>query len=64
MLCQHGYPTAQGRDLPWQAGSFEVRRILKAFVDARWLAEFDTRLAAYREQLAHETPEAPELSDE
>jgi hypothetical protein len=31
--------------------SFEVRRILKAFVDAQWLAEFDTRLAAYREQL-------------
>ena len=31
---------------------FEVRRILKAFVDAQWLAEFDTRLASYREQLA------------
>ena len=28
----------------------EVRRILKAFVDAQWLAEFDARLAAY---LAH-----------
>lgn len=27
---------------------FEVRRILKAFVDAQWLSEFDTRLAAYR----------------
>ena len=26
----------------------EVRRILKAFVDAQWLAEFDQRLAAYR----------------
>jgi hypothetical protein len=31
--------------------SFEVRRILKAFVDAQWLGEFDTRLAAYRAQL-------------
>jgi hypothetical protein len=31
--------------------SFEVRRILKAFVDAQWLSDFDTRLAAYREQL-------------
>ncbi len=31
---------------------FEVRRILKAFVDAQWLAEFDRRLTAYREQLA------------
>lgn len=28
--------------------AFEVRRILKAFVDAQWLAEFDDRLAAYR----------------
>lgn len=34
-----------------QAGVFEVRRILKAFVDAQWLADFDTRLAAYRTQL-------------
>ena len=27
--------------------SFEVRRILKAFVDAQWLAELDARLASY-----------------
>ncbi len=32
--------------------SYEVRRILKAFVDAQWLAEFDTRLATYQSQLA------------
>jgi hypothetical protein len=31
--------------------AFEVRRILKAFVDAQWLADFDARLAAYRGQL-------------
>lgn len=31
---------------------FEVRRILKAFVDAQWLAAFDERLAAYQAQLA------------
>ena len=31
--------------------SYEVRRILKAFVDAQWLAEFDARLASYRAQL-------------
>jgi hypothetical protein len=31
--------------------SFEVRRILKAFVDAQWLAEFDARLAQYQSQL-------------
>ncbi len=30
---------------------FEVRRILKAFVDAQWLSDFDTRLAAYQAQL-------------
>lgn len=29
----------------------EVRRILKAFVDAQWLSEFDQRLAAYQAQL-------------
>jgi hypothetical protein len=34
-----------------QPTAFEVRRILKAFVDAQWLADFDTRLAAYRAQL-------------
>ncbi|MEB0178053.1 DUF4194 domain-containing protein, partial [Undibacterium sp. CCC3.4] len=32
--------------------SYEVRRLLKAFVDAQWLAEFDARLAQYRTQLA------------
>lgn len=32
--------------------TFEVRRILKAFVDAQWLAEFDARLAAYQAQFA------------
>lgn len=31
---------------------FEVRRILKAFVDAQWLAEFDARLATYQSQLS------------
>lgn len=30
------------------AAAFEVRRILKAFVDAQWLADFDARLAAYQ----------------
>lgn len=31
--------------------SFEVRRILKAFIDAQWLADFDARLAAYQLQI-------------
>jgi hypothetical protein len=32
--------------------SFEVRRIIKAFVDAQWLAEFDSKLESYRQQLS------------
>ena len=32
-----------------EEASYEVRRILKAFVDAQWLADFDARLSAYRE---------------
>lgn len=34
------------------ANRYEVRRILKAFVDAQWLAEFDARLDAYRTALS------------
>ena len=58
------------RRLKPQAGStghasqepvYEVRRILKAFVDAQWLADFDLRLAAYQTQLA--TPEAEATDD-
>ena len=30
------------------AAMYEVLRILKAFVDAQWLADFDARLAAYQ----------------
>ena len=39
------------RRLRGQDGMFEVQRIIKAFVDAQWLGEFDARLAAYRTQL-------------
>jgi hypothetical protein len=35
-----------------QDSMFEVRRILKAFVDAQWLAEFDNRLAGYQARLS------------
>lgn len=34
---------------------FEVRRIIKAFVDAQWLADFDQKLAAYQLQLGIKT---------
>jgi hypothetical protein len=39
------------RPLHGQKQMFEVRRILKAFVDAQWLTEFDQRLAVYRQEL-------------
>ncbi|MCE9672640.1 DUF4194 domain-containing protein [Myxococcus stipitatus] len=38
-------PVGEGAD------AFEVRRILKAFVDAQWLGEFEQRLARYRAHL-------------
>jgi hypothetical protein len=44
------------RRLRGQEQMIEVRRILKAFVDAQWLADFDARLAAYRAQLAAANP--------
>ena len=44
--------------------SYEVRRILKAFVDAQWLAEFDTRLAQYQAQLAGVTKAKQGASNE
>jgi len=40
---------------------YEVRRILKAFVDAQWLSDFDLRLAAYQAELA--APAAEDLDD-
>lgn len=39
------------RRLRGQDNVIEVQRILKAFVDAQWLSDFDARLAAYRAQL-------------
>jgi hypothetical protein len=51
-------PAAGGSPNP---GQYEVRRILKAFVDAQWLAEFDSRLEGYLAALqgtAQETSDA------
>lgn len=39
------------RRLPKQDDQFEVRRVLKAFVDGQWLSEFDARLADYAAEL-------------
>jgi hypothetical protein len=45
------------RRVPDHDALYEVRRILKAFVDAQWLSDLDERLAAYAAQLATETEE-------
>lgn len=39
------------RRLRGQKGMIEVRRIIKAYIDAQWLAEFDERLEEYRQQM-------------
>lgn len=39
------------RRLRGEKNMIEVRRIIKAYIDAQWLAEFDERLAEYRRQL-------------
>ena len=39
------------RRMPKQDDQFEVRRVLKAFVDGQWLSEFDARLAEYAAEL-------------
>lgn len=42
------------RRVKGQTNLFEVRRILKAFVDGQWLADFDARLGEYAVQLGGE----------
>ncbi len=43
--------------------TYEVCRIIKAFVDAQWLAEFDDKLARYQSQLQAQSPQADNLTD-
>ncbi len=43
--------------------NYEIRRILKAFVDAQWLAEFDARLAAYRIQMTGDGQRSADLDE-
>jgi hypothetical protein len=53
------------RRLRGQENMIEVLRILKAFVDAQWLTEFDQRLAAYRASIdAPRTAANGESTDE
>ena len=42
------------RKLRGSEDRFEVRRILKSFVDAQWLSEFDRRLADYKAHISEE----------
>ena len=42
------------RPLSSRGDEFEVRRILKAFVDAQWLSDFNLRLSQYRAHLEGE----------
>jgi hypothetical protein len=50
------------RRVPGADDAFEVRRILKAFVDAQWLADFDRRLAGYAAVLRGATDDVEETS--
>jgi hypothetical protein len=52
------------RKLKGQTDTYEVARILKAYVDAQWLEEFDARLADYRATLAGEPPAAERAAAE
>ncbi len=45
------------RRLRGQKHIFEVRRILKAFVDAQWLREFDARLTFYQARFTEDSQE-------
>jgi Domain of unknown function (DUF4194) len=44
-----------------ETGMYEIRRILKAFVDAQWLAQFDEELAKYATAVGV-TPTKPEVT--
>lgn len=37
------------RRMPGQDGEYEVRRVIKAYVDAQWLSDLDAHLAEYAE---------------
>jgi hypothetical protein len=51
------------RQVRGQPSLFEVRRIVKAFVDGQWLADFDRRLAEYAAFAAAEPPPAAQADE-
>ncbi len=48
-----GFLKRLGRSSRWRH-TFEVRRIIKAFVDAQWLSDFDARLSEYQQSLGRD----------
>jgi hypothetical protein len=46
------------RRLKLENNKYEVRRIIKAFIDAQWLSDFNTRLDEYRKYAAGENAES------
>jgi len=42
---------------------YEVRRIMKAFVDAQWLGELEVRLAGYREHAGNEAGQRTDANE-
>ena len=55
--------TTIGSSITGGGAAYEVRRILKAFVDAQWLSEFDARLAEYQALLQGDAPAEGEDHD-
>jgi hypothetical protein len=51
------------RRLKGQKDKIEVRRIIKAYVDAQWLNEFDQKLQAYREHISADDSDATHTDD-
>jgi Domain of unknown function (DUF4194) len=49
--------------LKGRSDSYEVRRILRSFVDAQWLAEFNQQLAAYAAYGKEGAPALPDAGD-
>lgn len=52
------------RPLKGEPNQFEVRRVLKEFVDARWLSDFASRLVEYRLHAAGDALSGPGAADE
>src|SRR3546814_5262792 len=44
-----------------QQPNYEVRRIIKSFVDAQWLSDFDRKLEQYKNHLARSEEHTSEL---